>query len=59
MLQEMNDDVAIHDALVALHPIGRLGEPNEVAELVCFLASEKASFMTGSYYPMDGGYLAR
>lgn len=59
MLHAMNEDVAVHDALVALHPIGRLGEPNEVAELVCFLASEKASFMTGSYYPVDGGYLAR
>jgi len=59
MLSAMNDDVAVHEALVALHPLGRLGEPNEVAELVCFLASEKASYMTGGYYPVDGGYLAR
>jgi NAD(P)-dependent dehydrogenase (short-subunit alcohol dehydrogenase family) len=45
--------------LVALHPIGRLGLAQEVAELVIWLSSEKASFVTGSYYPVDGGYLAR
>lgn len=47
------------EALVALHPIGRLGESAEVAELVLWLSSDKASFVTGSYYPVDGGYLAR
>jgi NAD(P)-dependent dehydrogenase (short-subunit alcohol dehydrogenase family) len=45
--------------LVALHPIGRLGQAEEVAELVVWLSSERASFVTGSYYPIDGGYLAR
>jgi NAD(P)-dependent dehydrogenase (short-subunit alcohol dehydrogenase family) len=45
--------------LVALHPIGRLGKSEEVAELVVWLSSEKASFVTGSYYPVDGGYLAK
>jgi NAD(P)-dependent dehydrogenase (short-subunit alcohol dehydrogenase family) len=45
--------------LVALHPIGRLGKAEEVAELVVWLSSDKASFVTGSYYPVDGGYLAR
>jgi NAD(P)-dependent dehydrogenase (short-subunit alcohol dehydrogenase family) len=45
--------------LVALHPIGRLGRAEEVAELVVWLSSEKASFVTGSYYPIDGGYLAK
>jgi len=43
----------------ALHPIGRIGAPEEVAEVVCFLASDKASFVTGAYYPIDGGYLSR
>jgi len=47
------------DALVRLHPIGRLGKSEEVAELVVWLSSDKASFVTGSYYPVDGGYLAR
>ena len=45
--------------LVPLHPIGRLGEPAEVAELAVWLSSDKASFITGSYYAVDGGYLAR
>jgi NAD(P)-dependent dehydrogenase (short-subunit alcohol dehydrogenase family) len=45
--------------LVALHPIGRLGKSEEVAELVIWLSSDQASFVTGSYYPVDGGYLAR
>ncbi|WP_138475436.1 SDR family NAD(P)-dependent oxidoreductase [Dyadobacter bucti] len=45
--------------LESKHPAGRLGQPEEVAELVLFLSSEKASFITGSYYPVDGGYLAQ
>jgi NAD(P)-dependent dehydrogenase (short-subunit alcohol dehydrogenase family) len=45
--------------LVGLHPIGRLGQSEEVAELVLWLSSDKASFVTGAYYPVDGGYLAR
>jgi NAD(P)-dependent dehydrogenase (short-subunit alcohol dehydrogenase family) len=46
-------------SLIALHPIGRLGRPEEVAELVVWLSSERASFVSGGYYPVDGGYLAR
>lgn len=45
--------------LIGLHPIGRLGKAEEVAELVVWLSSDKASFVTGAYYPVDGGYLAR
>jgi NAD(P)-dependent dehydrogenase (short-subunit alcohol dehydrogenase family) len=45
--------------IAAMHPIGRLGRPEEVAELVLWLASDKASFVTGSYYAVDGGYLTR
>ena len=42
------------EALSLKHPIGRLGTPEEVAELVIWLSSEKASFATGGYYPIDG-----
>jgi NAD(P)-dependent dehydrogenase (short-subunit alcohol dehydrogenase family) len=42
-----------------LHPIGRLGTSEEVAELILWLGSSKSSFVTGSYYPVDGGYLAQ
>jgi NAD(P)-dependent dehydrogenase (short-subunit alcohol dehydrogenase family) len=45
--------------LVGLHPIGRLGKSEEVAELILWLASPKASFVTGAYYNVDGGYLAQ
>ena len=37
------------------HPIGRIGLPQEVANLICFLASDEASFMTGTTVPIDGG----
>lgn len=47
------------DGLVDLHPIGRLGNPEEVAELALWLNSDKASFVTGAYYNVDGGYLAK
>lgn len=49
----------MYDALVGLHPIGRLGKADEVADLVVFLMSENASFITGSYHLVDGGYSAR
>ncbi|WP_168627464.1 MULTISPECIES: SDR family NAD(P)-dependent oxidoreductase [unclassified Cryobacterium] len=54
-----SDTSAETQALAAMHPMNRLGEANEVAELVLFLASDRASFITGGYYNVDGGYLAR
>ncbi|MEY4981887.1 MAG: hypothetical protein RIR62_153 [Pseudomonadota bacterium] len=47
------------EALVAAHPIGRLGTAEEVADLTQFLLSDKARFITGSYHLIDGGYCAR
>jgi NAD(P)-dependent dehydrogenase (short-subunit alcohol dehydrogenase family) len=58
MVHALEDDPIVKAALIAAHPIGRLGLPEEVAELVVWLASTRASFVTGAYYPVDGGYLA-
>jgi NAD(P)-dependent dehydrogenase (short-subunit alcohol dehydrogenase family) len=58
-LLDQNLDQATLDYLASQHALQRLGEPEEVAELVAWLASDGASFATGTYYPIDGGYLAR
>jgi NAD(P)-dependent dehydrogenase (short-subunit alcohol dehydrogenase family) len=58
LIEKSLDEAAIK-ALVSLHPIGRLGASEEVAELALWLNSDKASFVTGSYYNVDGGYLAQ
>ena len=59
MIEGVTADPGTAQALTAAHPIGRLGQPEEVAELVIWLSSDKASFVTGNYYAVDGGYLAQ
>jgi len=59
LTKNLEEDRKTNEMLISLHPMGRLGNPEEVAELVLWLASEKSSFVTGAYYPVDGGYLAR
>ena len=57
LLLTMSDEARA--PLIAQHPIGRLGHADEVAELVLWLSSDKASFVTASYYPVDGGLLSQ
>lgn len=59
LISSIEENQEMNQMLISLHPIGRLGLPEEVAELVIWLSSSKASFVTGAYYPVDGGYLAR
>lgn len=51
-------DEEAHRGLADIHPIGRTGQPGEVAEMIVFLLSEKASFITGGFHLVDGGYTA-
>ena len=58
-LLEENLDQDTLTALAGMHPIGRLGEAQEVADLVAFLGSDAASFCSGGYYLVDGAYTAQ
>lgn len=58
LLSDTLDEDTIQ-SLAGLHPVGRLGTAEEVAELVLWLSSSKSSFVTGSYYTIDGGYTAQ
>jgi len=53
MLAELNDDQ--RDAMLSMVPLGRLGEPDEIAAAIQFLASDEAGYVTGSVLPVDGG----
>jgi NAD(P)-dependent dehydrogenase (short-subunit alcohol dehydrogenase family) len=52
------ENPAMHERLVASHPLGRVAEPEEVADAIIYLATAKSSYVTGIALPVDGGYLA-
>ncbi len=58
-LLSKNLDPATLKSIAGLHPVGRLGRSEEVAALTCFLLSDAASFITGSYHLVDGGYVSQ
>jgi meso-butanediol dehydrogenase/(S,S)-butanediol dehydrogenase/diacetyl reductase len=52
------DPEALRRERISVHPIGRLGKPEDIAGLAVYLASDASSWVTGAVYPVDGGYLA-
>ena len=58
VLSTAADPQAVRRERIAVHPIGRLGKPEDVAGLAVYLASDESSWVTGSVFPVDGGYLA-
>ena len=59
MVQSFLSEEFTVEMMDAMHPIGRIGQPEEVAELMVWLCSDRASFMTGSVIPIDGGFVAQ
>lgn len=57
-LKKIADPDAVRRERIAVHPIGRLGQPEDMAGLTVYLASDESSWVTGAVFPVDGGYLA-
>jgi NAD(P)-dependent dehydrogenase (short-subunit alcohol dehydrogenase family) len=58
VLSTAPDPQAVRRERIAIHPLGRLGQPEDIAGLAVYLASDESSWVTGSVFPVDGGYLA-
>ena len=58
-IDSMPDPAAFRREIGGIHPVRRTGKPEEVAELICWLASDAASFITGQVYTIDGGRMAQ
>ena len=59
LIEVATNNPEIGEAIVAAHPVGRIGKPEEVAEAVVWLCSEGASFITGQSMIINGGYIAQ
>ena len=58
VISKAPDPSLVRSERISVHPIGRLGQPEDVAGLAVYLASDESSWVTGSVFPVDGGYLA-
>jgi NAD(P)-dependent dehydrogenase (short-subunit alcohol dehydrogenase family) len=58
VISKAPDPNSVRTERVAVHPLGRLGQPEDIAGLAVYLASDESSWVTGSIFPVDGGYLA-
>ena len=59
MVQDFFSEEFTEEMMAGMHPIGRIGQPHEVAELMVWLCSDRSSFVTGSIIPVDGGFVAQ
>ncbi|MCZ6540686.1 MAG: SDR family oxidoreductase [Nitrospinae bacterium] len=58
MTEELRQDTALMEEWIKDYPLGRFGQPEEVAQACLFLASDESAFITGTTLPIDGGYTA-
>ncbi|HUE52659.1 MAG TPA: SDR family oxidoreductase [Terriglobales bacterium] len=58
VLRKAPDPEAMRRERISAHPIGRLGQPEDIAGMAVYLASDESSWVTGAVFPVDGGYLA-
>ena len=58
VIRQAPDPGSVRRERIGVHPIGRLGQPEDIAGLAVYLASDESSWVTGTAFPVDGGYLA-